>query len=703
MNIRKSLAVVLLIGFIVAAFGISAFAQDTELDYPKPDSNNLPDGLELWQNMIASANLPFYYVAATWNDDAVHLLDASLNNITSFPAGSTDPNGIATDGELIYTGHFGTQEVIAYDFFGVEQFRWSATLSGLQGMELVDGELAVYRNGLIDFFDPTDGTLIRSIPSAFSVEGLAYDGVLLWQLADDLIGIDPTDGTVISTVPNAAAGCSFDGTGITANAPGQLVLGCTDGSWYLVSSFTGGVITSGNNGLDMYGLKSLPAADLAVETISEPDTVYNGDMVTYVFTTTNNGPAMATNVIVTDTIPTYTQFLNASTGCSEASGDVTCMIADLTINASETFTVSVLVEAPENVAISLLNVAEAAADEIDPVLFNNDASTQTMIRMPFIPHDCDVSDNPISNCSFELGFTDWITQDLADPFFPLMPSPAGVTSWSGFFLSDPTQGITTTINGFDGGGPGEIRVEQDVALPIDAAHLIFDYRAAWDLLSFSSPGAVDRDFKVHIEPAGGGTPIQVTPILTATIGTIITDTMDMSGWVDVRDFAGSAVRISFVWTVPQFYTGPAFAQLDNVWIETQEADLALTKSVDLDPVLVNDPLVYTLQVNNTGPDDAQGVVLTDTLPLSLTYSAVKSDQGTCMESMGQVTCTLGDIASGVDVTVMITATAPSQAITITNVANVAAVTYDPVMVNNQAMVETEIVSYTVYIPIIVKP
>ncbi len=198
------------------------------------------------------------YVAAIWSDDSVHLLDDGLIDQSSFPAGAASPNGIATDGTIIWTGHFGTEEIIGYNFAGTELFRWSGTLNELQGMELVEGDLAVARSGNIEFFHPYDGTFIRSIPSfGVMVEGIAYDGTLIWQIADaNLYGIDPADGSLVSTIPNAASGCQYEGTGITAHTPGQLTLACTDGSWYKVSSADGSVLDSGNNGLNMYGLKA---------------------------------------------------------------------------------------------------------------------------------------------------------------------------------------------------------------------------------------------------------------------------------------------------------------------------------------------------------------------------------------------------------------------------------------------------------------
>lgn len=215
---------------------------------------------------LAFVPAPLTYVAATWNDDRIHFLDNRMRDLGSVPAGAADPNGIATTGDQIYTGHFSTNQVIMRDIFGTEQLRWTGVLSSLQGMEIVDGQLAVYLGSgtTIQFHDAFSGRIVRSIPGAISVEGLAYDGTLLWQLGDStLVGTNPASGAVVRSIPNAASGCAFAGTGIAAFPPGQLTLACENGQWYRVSAADGSVLASGNNGLNMYDLARVPPAYVA--------------------------------------------------------------------------------------------------------------------------------------------------------------------------------------------------------------------------------------------------------------------------------------------------------------------------------------------------------------------------------------------------------------------------------------------------------
>lgn len=202
------------------------------------------------------------YLAATWTEDAVHFLDAEMNETGSFPSGASDPNGVAADGWTIYTMHHISQTVRIFDYEGNFLDSWSdSRLEAAQGLELVGSELAFYDNAAIQvhFFTPY-GAYLRSIPGHYSAEGLAYDGTLLWQLADvTLYGANPADGTVIKTIPNPGSGCQYGATGLTANAPGELTVACTSGDWYRLSTADGSLLDSGNNGLDMYGLASSAA------------------------------------------------------------------------------------------------------------------------------------------------------------------------------------------------------------------------------------------------------------------------------------------------------------------------------------------------------------------------------------------------------------------------------------------------------------
>jgi hypothetical protein len=167
----------------------------------------------------------------------------------------------------------------------------------------------------------------------------------------------------------------------------------------------------------------------------------------------------------------------------------------------------------------------------------------------------------IVNGSFENGFNGWITQEIQAFFFPLSVNGAGATV--GLFDCHPTDGVFAAIHGFDGDGPGAIRLAQDIAITPGSSRLRFDYRAGWDFTE-SCVGCAARVFTVRIEPAGGGAALASFPVLTAEPGTFELDSGELSHELDLDAFAGQTVRVSFDFDVPDSFSGGGFFQLDHV-------------------------------------------------------------------------------------------------------------------------------------------
>jgi len=73
------------------------------------------------------------------------------------------------------------------------------------------------------------------------------------------------------------------------------------------------------------------------------------------------------------------------------------------------------------------------------------------------------------------------------------------------------------------------------------------------------------------------------------------------------------------------------------------ADLAVTQIATPTTGWLNNSLTYTITVNNSGPSTAQGVYLTDVLPL---WAGFVSASGNCSFANGSLSCLLGDLAVG---------------------------------------------------------
>ncbi|MCZ6733432.1 MAG: CSLREA domain-containing protein [Gammaproteobacteria bacterium] len=122
---------------------------------------------------------------------------------------------------------------------------------------------------------------------------------------------------------------------------------------------------------------------------------------------------------------------------------------------------------------------------------------------------------------------------------------------------------------------------------------------------------------------------------------------------------------------------------------TPGVDLALTKTDFDDCADRDDILTYVITVVNNSADDATGVTVTDTLPSGVTFVSVTSSTGSCILSVGTVTCDLATLTGGdsVTITLLVRADKVKQII---NVASVRLNELDPNLANNSAEDETRI-------------
>ncbi|HWM63419.1 MAG TPA: hypothetical protein VNP96_05450 [Solirubrobacterales bacterium] len=127
-------------------------------------------------------------------------------------------------------------------------------------------------------------------------------------------------------------------------------------------------------------------------------------------------------------------------------------------------------------------------------------------------------------------------------------------------------------------------------------------------------------------------------------------------------------------------------------------DLSITKSDSPDPVSVGSTLIYTIQVQNLGPEAATGVTVTDQLPKGVDFASATATAGQCTRKGKKVTCNLGSLSAptidyGGPPTVTISVI-PRKVGTISNTASVKGDGKDPVASNNKATATTSVVGPT---------
>ena len=139
-----------------------------------------------------------------------------------------------------------------------------------------------------------------------------------------------------------------------------------------------------SNNTDTVTSTVVSVADLTVKD-SGPATVVAGTNATYTLTATNNGPATAKNVIVTDELPPGVTFVSGGgdgVTCALQAGStgvVECVVGSLAPGASKTIPIVVAIDPDTPNAAVIPNNASASSTTSDPNLANNaDSVTSTV-------------------------------------------------------------------------------------------------------------------------------------------------------------------------------------------------------------------------------------------------------------------------------------------------------------------------------------
>lgn len=119
------------------------------------------------------------------------------------------------------------------------------------------------------------------------------------------------------------------------------------------------------------------SADLSLTQTGSPNPATVGTSLSYRLTVTNDGPAAATNVSVTDNLPVGVSFVSSQTTQGSCSGTATvnCNLGTLINGASAVVTINVT----PNVAGQITNTASVAGTQPDPDAANNTASVGTVV------------------------------------------------------------------------------------------------------------------------------------------------------------------------------------------------------------------------------------------------------------------------------------------------------------------------------------
>lgn len=235
-----------------------------------------------------------------------------------------------------------------------------------------------------------DFTMTNTIPPSYLAAGrLTFEdnaGTILWSLAwggasytgsnlGDPSHFNDADGNfgppfaspLPSTTTQALRFTTADATGAALSTNNAADYGVSAGA----ASFT--------NNAGASGTVAGPQSDLSVTKTAIPDPVAPSQPVTYSITVANSGPAVATSVLVSDTLPPGSTFMGASgTGwtCGVSPGIATCNRATLAVGTAPLITL--VLGAPATPG-PITNTVTVSATSTDPSPKDNTASVTTQV------------------------------------------------------------------------------------------------------------------------------------------------------------------------------------------------------------------------------------------------------------------------------------------------------------------------------------
>ena len=475
-------------------------------------------------------------------------------------------------------------------------------------------------------------------------------------------------------------------------------------------------------------------ADLALSKTVDNPTPNVGDTITYTITLSDNGPNSATNVQVTDLLPAGRTFVSAIA----SQGTYNPVNGLWTVGSVDTAAARTLrIQAQVTSATTTVNSATIThADQFDPVLTNNTATTSTSPEQADLAVTKTVND-PTPNVGETIAYTITLTDNGPSNATGVILQdmlPAGLT----FVSATPSQGTyvpaptsTWTVGSVANGSSAVLTIQATVVSPNPATNSVtithsdqFDPNTGnntatsvvtpqqADLVltktvSNPTPNVGDTvTFTVTARDAGpstatgvtvqdllpaGVTFVSATPSRgsynsgtgTWTIGTLnlsTAQTLVIQATVASPNPSTNTATISHA---DQFDPNTA-NNTASVVVTPQQADLALAKAVSDPQPNVGDTITYIVTLSDNGPNTATSVQVTDLLPAGVTFVSAAPSQGTYQSSTGL--WNVGTVTTSTPQTLFLTGTVVSPNSS-TNTATISrADQFDPNTANNTASV-----------------
>ncbi len=360
-----------------------------------------------------------------------------------------------------------------------------------------------------------------------------------------------------------------------------------------------------------------PQADLSLTKTVSSANPSTDDEVQYTLTAHNAGPNDATGVMIHDSLPAGLDFIDASPGCDNNSGTVTCDVGSIASGDS----VSVTIDARTTTALAgkaVSNLATVSSDDLDPNPTNNQAGATIQVQPLVDLRLTKVASNPTPDAGGLVSYTLTLVNNG--------PSPA-----TGVTITDHLPGALTFESSI---GPG-------------------------------SCNAATQTVTCHLGTVAAGTAAVVvitTRVAPTAVGASVENTATATADEPIARPAllTSNARIRAV----EGPTPPA-----------PEADLSISKKAAHKTDRVGKAIGYTITVTNHGPATASHPTVTDTFAKPVEIVLANAPGGSCSKHI-PIACKLGSLAPGHNVKIAIVVK-PMSTGRLTNTAIVTSETPDP--------------------------
>jgi uncharacterized repeat protein (TIGR01451 family) len=503
-------------------------------------------------------------------------------------------------------------------------------------------------------FGALNASFSQAVPANTTFQSLSFPGGSGWTCTTPAVG---ATGTISCTNPDFANAASTTFTvGVAVNtgvAAGTVVTDVVN-----ATSGTNDPNLANNSATVQTTVGLSTTADLSITNTDSPNPVIAGNNITYTVVVKNNGAAAASTVAFSEAIPANTTFVSATpsptTGwtCSVVGGTLTCSNATLASGSSATFAVVLTVNSGTASGTVITDTANVSSTTTDPNPNNNSATATDVVAISGqadLSVASSASPNPVSDGN-NITYTQTVTNNG--------PSASGTATFTD-------------------------------SIPTGASFVSFTVPSGWSCGTLPAVGATTGTITCTISslPVNTSTPVSFPFVVKASLG----------------DTPGAAITNTANINVPCSSAsdpncGNNSAATTVYVASPTQADVAITKTANPDPVDQGTNLQYTLQITNNGPAAAQGVTVSDPLPAQVTYASVSTTQGTCAynASTTTVSCSLGTVTVGglAIVTINVNANTFSSSTLSTNTATVSATTGDPNLTNNSSSVTSTIAAPT---------